>query len=358
MTTPQPQDAAPKPCPLCGAEMVHFIGIGGSMWNHPVGGCLLDRFEVIPFELAAWNRRAPSAPTPDTGAVVAAARAVIGARFSTYKARNGREVGIEDSSGEMCWIVPFDPMHELEAALGQSAPSASEAALREAIDYYLGYEDDAAVEGAPPADPAMTGEGCPECGSTFGEAGDEGSMAWAGEQAKVCPECGCEEIDHRGLLTCRCPAGLLTTAPGEAPGAGRWRKKPVVIDAFQLGAGDVVWFAPWFPAPPKEDITADGIVIHTLEGDHLARWGDWIIKGVKGEFYPCKPDIFAATYEPAPSAARPAAPITEAMVTAAQDAVLNHPGFYTDAHGNGVIDKDASLQDIVRSALLAARGPA
>lgn len=39
--------------------------------------------------------------------------------------------------------------------------------------------------------------------------------------------------------------------------------------------------------------------IETLEGGHLVTPGDWIIKGVKGEFYPCKPDIFAATYEPA-----------------------------------------------------------
>lgn len=41
------------------------------------------------------------------------------------------------------------------------------------------------------------------------------------------------------------------------------------------------------------------IVIETLEGDITASLGDWIIKGVKGEFYPCKPDIFDATYEPA-----------------------------------------------------------
>lgn len=40
-----------------------------------------------------------------------------------------------------------------------------------------------------------------------------------------------------------------------------------------------------------------GVVIPTLEGDHLAEPGDWIIKGVKDEFYPCKPDIFERTYE-------------------------------------------------------------
>ena len=41
----------------------------------------------------------------------------------------------------------------------------------------------------------------------------------------------------------------------------------------------------------------NGIVIHTLEGNHLAKAGDFIIKGVHGEFYPCKPDIFKKTYE-------------------------------------------------------------
>lgn len=40
------------------------------------------------------------------------------------------------------------------------------------------------------------------------------------------------------------------------------------------------------------------LLIETLEGTHRANPGDWIIRGVKGEFYPCKPDIFAATYEP------------------------------------------------------------
>lgn len=60
------------------------------------------------------------------------------------------------------------------------------------------------------------------------------------------------------------------------------------------------------PTPMRVTIVDDmmteavvGLVIPTLEGDHHASVGDWIIRGVKGEFYPCKPDIFAATYEPA-----------------------------------------------------------
>lgn len=78
----------------------------------------------------------------------------------------------------------------------------------------------------------------------------------------------------------------------------KFRKKPVIIDAFKLGErGKPTPVPDWFPNPNSEDITENGIIIHTLEGDHLAKWGDWIIKGVKGELYPCKPDIFEMTYE-------------------------------------------------------------
>lgn len=56
----------------------------------------------------------------------------------------------------------------------------------------------------------------------------------------------------------------------------KFRKKPIVIEAYQ---------------------TDREMVIHTLEGDHHASVGDWIITGVNGEQYPCKPDIFNKTYE-------------------------------------------------------------
>lgn len=76
---------------------------------------------------------------------------------------------------------------------------------------------------------------------------------------------------------------------------GFYRKKPVVIESRQytrigLEAESV---AKWCGG----DQTDDGCVIHTLEGDHLANYNDWIIKGVKGEFYPIKPEIFRETYE-------------------------------------------------------------
>jgi len=55
---------------------------------------------------------------------------------------------------------------------------------------------------------------------------------------------------------------------------------------------------PWAGWPEMSEHFGSGIEIATLEGVMRADVGDWIIRGVAGEFYPCKPDIFAATYEP------------------------------------------------------------
>ncbi len=91
-----------------------------------------------------------------------------------------------------------------------------------------------------------------------------------------------------------------------------FRKKPVVIEAWQ------VWLrgpnaSKYFDEMPVwlEDAFRGGVArndgpnmdkakvkIKTLEGDMIADDGDWIIRGIKGELYPCKPDIFAATYDP------------------------------------------------------------
>lgn len=78
----------------------------------------------------------------------------------------------------------------------------------------------------------------------------------------------------------------------------KFKKKPVVIEAHQLLPGLAIELAKWCGGVPVYDYGNDCAVrIPTLEGDHTANNGDWIIKGVKGEFYPCKPDIFEMTYE-------------------------------------------------------------
>lgn len=74
----------------------------------------------------------------------------------------------------------------------------------------------------------------------------------------------------------------------------KFRKKPVVIDAVQLGQNNRYDIMNWCGGRPGYD---QKIIIPTLEGEISASEGDWIIKGIKGEFYPCKPDIFEATYE-------------------------------------------------------------
>lgn len=83
----------------------------------------------------------------------------------------------------------------------------------------------------------------------------------------------------------------------------KYRKKPVVIDAFQLKSGILLtdiysFFGVYSDDDFKPfDFVDDKIIIKTLEGEMTATNGDYIIKGIKGEFYPCKADIFEATYE-------------------------------------------------------------
>ena len=95
----------------------------------------------------------------------------------------------------------------------------------------------------------------------------------------------------------------------------KYRKKPIVVEAVQLrwdtwdemcshaGVGKLTDGKPEGTQKDPETGTAlpddgPGLLIPTLEGLMLGRPGDWIIKGVKGELYPCKPDVFEATYEP------------------------------------------------------------
>jgi hypothetical protein len=78
-----------------------------------------------------------------------------------------------------------------------------------------------------------------------------------------------------------------------------FRKKPVVIEAMHLTPISLAVVREWAGTPAYAGETGiDGLVIETLEGAMTARFGDWIIKGVANEFYPCKDDIFRATYEP------------------------------------------------------------
>lgn len=81
----------------------------------------------------------------------------------------------------------------------------------------------------------------------------------------------------------------------------KFRKKPVVIEAEHFTKENKDRAFNFITCNHYPDWDSDGnetIRIETLEGEMTATLGDWIIRGVKGEFYPCKPDIFEATYEP------------------------------------------------------------
>lgn len=100
---------------------------------------------------------------------------------------------------------------------------------------------------------------------------------------------------------------------------GKYRKKPVVIEAFQMTkerrwdnsewpdwlnqawnrkpGENALWPDPNTPPEPGKK-SSSILLCGTLEGVHVVTPGDYIIRGIKGEIYPCKPDIFKATYEP------------------------------------------------------------
>ena len=101
---------------------------------------------------------------------------------------------------------------------------------------------------------------------------------------------------------------LKTAHEGRGLAHGGYRKKPVVVEEFQGNAAWTTLRGLWnkrdvdpgavFPEGVSQYQRAKGrLIISTLEGDRPSI-GDWIIQGVKGELYPCKPDIFEATYYP------------------------------------------------------------
>lgn len=85
----------------------------------------------------------------------------------------------------------------------------------------------------------------------------------------------------------------------------KFRKKPVVIEATQFKKDDISTHEHVNFSHPSDDgvNTVSSVYgkhwVQTLEGPLIVSEGDWIITGIKGEHYPCKPDIFAATYDPA-----------------------------------------------------------
>lgn len=120
------------------------------------------------------------------------------------------------------------------------------------------------------------------------------SAGYAIVKKDACQECGHARVGVCGkFLDCRPGAEAdQLNAPK------RYRKKPAEIEAMQLTRESFHAVGEW--AGAREcwglDAPSPGLFIETLEGLMKASLGDYVIRGVKGEFYPCKPDIFAATY--------------------------------------------------------------
>ena len=103
------------------------------------------------------------------------------------------------------------------------------------------------------------------------------------------------------------PSDKSNARPGDGIAPSSYRKKPVVIQAIRWSGTnlkEVIDFTGLHPSANKwtweeyESVVAkDGFKIFTLEGAHMVSVGDYVIRGVKGEFYACKPDIFWMTYE-------------------------------------------------------------
>ena len=153
------------------------------------------------------------------------------------------------------------------------------------------------------------------------EPGEEGSFPVYTEQqvrALLATVTGKSGSNDSPLL-----AGVSAPAAQAAPAAqsvanadGRFTKNPVTIDAIKWTGSNLREVIAFTDGPPDTrsihagmaweayvDLVArDGLKIYTLEGKMLANIGDWIIRGIKGEYYPCKPDIFEATYTSAPQA--------------------------------------------------------
>lgn len=78
----------------------------------------------------------------------------------------------------------------------------------------------------------------------------------------------------------------------------KYRKKPIIIEAVQYNGENIEEIKAFMVGGSRKiAIKENSVIISTLEGDMTASKGDFIIRGVSGEYYPCKPDIFEKTYE-------------------------------------------------------------
>lgn len=167
--------------------------------------------------------------------------------------------------------------------------------------------------------------------------GDEGPGVWWYHEARHFEVLNQSEDRECEFVYAAPPEPLVPemARDGQEPvvdGLIKFRKKPVVIEAVcwtGLNLHEVITFT---DGPPQvrshhagmmwdnysDLVRREGLKIYTLEGVMSASIGDWIIKGVNGEFYPCKPDIFAATYEKADAPVAQPVEVPEELLSIAE----------------------------------------
>lgn len=84
-------------------------------------------------------------------------------------------------------------------------------------------------------------------------------------------------------------------------GAGKYRKRPMVVEAIQLERGNFEEAAEWSGSELLHDGHGALLMVPTIHGQVTARQGDWVVRGTQAEFYPVTADVFAQIYEPATS---------------------------------------------------------
>ena len=150
-----------------------------------------------------------------------------------------------------------------------------------------------------------------------------------------------------------------------------FRKRPVVVEAVQF-TGSNLFECLRFMGEPRDVVdnlelkATDAPIVHTLEGDMRTSPGDWIIRGVAGEFYPCKPEIFTATYEEVTEHGLEMGGLAGVGRTALPPCPHGRSYFGTCPHCSGVDDAvhaestspdSPSVQDVVPVAELSAPAP-
>lgn len=266
------------------ADTQEFLDAAELATQIEVNQHLADQLNVAESDAAMWKTRCEQSVAAD-----APLRELLRAKDEKLQAAEGSLAVVRGNFVEQskCWALTIESLRAAEARL----------AAADALLERVGMERDCGA-----VDPTLLDDvdlyrfGRDRSGNARHLRAQEPAQGRESE-VKSCPSKGCEKQaghagNHEGWLADTFPEP-------QARDAGEYRKKPVVIKAWRWD-GSTDWkLAPEWLQSVVPHWSPKGITIPTLEGNMTALPGDWIIRGIKDEVYPCKPDIFEASYEPA-----------------------------------------------------------